>query len=99
MWVHDRMNAPGPHYFCFLTKSKELDLSFNEDLENLQGIKALVELTSLNVDGCKVSSQKYFCLVCFLYLLFVSGPLSFLRGFLGWLRGPPNWIQGPPSWL
>lgn len=34
---------------------KELDLSFNEDLDSLTGIKALVELTSLNIDGCAIS--------------------------------------------
>lgn len=35
---------------------KELDLSFNEDLENLNGIEALTELTSLNIDGCGISN-------------------------------------------
>lgn len=44
-----------PQCLFKVQRLKELDLSFNEDLASLAGIKTLVELTSLNIDGCAIS--------------------------------------------
>ena len=47
----DKWNVYKTYLIFFM---QELDLSFNEDLASLAGIKTLVELTSLNIDGCAV---------------------------------------------
>ena len=53
-----------------LPSFQELDLSFNEDLDSLVGIKALTELTSLNIDGCAV--RLFGCLSVILHFVFRS---------------------------
>merc|ERR1719431_1056684 len=42
-----------------LTKLKELDLSFNETLANLDGIEKLVDLSVLKVESCKLQDLSF----------------------------------------
>merc|ERR1719308_398567 len=42
-----------------VTKLKELDLSFNETLVNLDGIEKLVDLSVLKVESCKLQDVSF----------------------------------------